>query len=78
LREWLEKHPVDPAGTVFLGNDINDLPCFPLVSCAVAVADAHPEVLAQADRVLRRDGGQGAVRELCELVLKIGDSPSIP
>jgi len=71
LREWLETHHLDPAGTIYLGNDINDLPCFPLVSCAVAVADAHPEVLAQADLVLSCDGGQGAVRELCELVLKI-------
>jgi YrbI family 3-deoxy-D-manno-octulosonate 8-phosphate phosphatase len=70
LREWLEKNHPDPAGTVYLGNDINDLPCFPLVSCAVAVADAHPEVLAQADLVLARNGGQGAVRELCELVLR--------
>jgi YrbI family 3-deoxy-D-manno-octulosonate 8-phosphate phosphatase len=70
LRAWLETHHIDPAGTVYLGNDINDLPCFPLVSCAVAVADAHPEVLAQADLVLACKGGQGAVRELCELLLK--------
>jgi N-acylneuraminate cytidylyltransferase len=72
LREWLEGHHLDPAGTVYLGNDINDLPCFPLVGCAVAVADAHPEVLAQADLVLSHDGGQGAVRELCELLIKTG------
>jgi YrbI family 3-deoxy-D-manno-octulosonate 8-phosphate phosphatase len=70
LRAWLETHHIDPAGTVYIGNDINDLPCFPLVGCAVAVADAHPEVLAQADLVLTCNGGQGAVRELCELVLK--------
>ena len=37
---------------VYLGNDINDLPCFPLVGCAVVVADAHPDVIAQADLVL--------------------------
>jgi YrbI family 3-deoxy-D-manno-octulosonate 8-phosphate phosphatase len=70
LRAWLETHHIDPAGTVYIGNDINDLPCFPLVGCAVAVADAHPEVLAQADLVLASKGGQGAVRELCELLLK--------
>lgn len=70
LREWLETHHLDPAGVVYLGNDVNDLPCFPLVGCAVAVADAHPEVLAQADLVLSSRGGQGAARELCELLLK--------
>jgi len=70
LRAWLEAHQLDPAGSVYVGNDINDLPCFPLVGCAVAVADAHPEVLAQADLVLACNGGQGAVRELCELVLR--------
>jgi N-acylneuraminate cytidylyltransferase len=70
LRAWLETHHIDPAGTVYVGNDINDLPCFPLVSFAVAVADSHPEVLAQADLVLTCNGGQGAVRELCELLLR--------
>ncbi len=70
LRAWLETHHLDPAGTIYLGNDVNDLPCFPLVGCAVAVADAHPQVLAQADLILQHNGGQGAVRELCELLLK--------
>jgi N-acylneuraminate cytidylyltransferase len=54
---------------VYLGNDVNDLPCFPLVGYAVAVADAHPSVINQADLVLSRPGGRGAVRELCDLIL---------
>jgi YrbI family 3-deoxy-D-manno-octulosonate 8-phosphate phosphatase len=70
LQAWLKEHHLDPAGAVYLGNDVNDLSCFPIVACAVAVADAHPSVLAQADRVLTCDGGQGAVRELCELLLR--------
>jgi N-acylneuraminate cytidylyltransferase len=36
----------------------------------VAVADAYPEVLQAADYVLNRPGGHGAVRELCEVILK--------
>jgi len=39
------------------------------VGCAVAVADAHPLVLAQAALVLERRGGNGAIRELCEMIL---------
>jgi 3-deoxy-D-manno-octulosonate 8-phosphate phosphatase KdsC-like HAD superfamily phosphatase len=46
------------------------LPCFPEVGCAFAVADAHPVAIRQADIVLRHNGGQGAVREVCDLLLQ--------
>lgn len=69
LQEALAEHGVSAAEAIFLGNDTNDLPCFPLVACGVAVADAHPAVLREADLVLTRRGGQGAVRELCDLIL---------
>jgi N-acylneuraminate cytidylyltransferase len=61
---------VDPAAAVYCGNDVNDLPCFPLVGWAAAVADAVPQVLRQADHVLSRGGGHGAVWELCQLILE--------
>jgi N-acylneuraminate cytidylyltransferase len=70
LRELLQARELKPLHTVYLGNDLNDLPCFPLVGCAVAVADAHPEVRAAADLRLTQRGGHGAVRELCELLLE--------
>jgi YrbI family 3-deoxy-D-manno-octulosonate 8-phosphate phosphatase len=69
LKSLLEKRGLDPSRVVFVGNDYNDLPCFELVSCAVAPADAEPEVLRQADLLLSRRGGHGAVRELCDLLL---------
>ncbi len=69
LRAVLAECQVDPANVVFVGNDINDVPCFPLVGCAVVPADAEPEALHQADLVLTRRGGHGAVRELCDLLL---------
>ncbi|MHB1337982.1 MAG: cytidylyltransferase domain-containing protein [Bellilinea sp.] len=70
LKNYLEEHGIDPARVVYVGNDINDLPCFPLVGCAVAVADAQPDVLREADLILSRNGGFGAVREICERILK--------
>jgi N-acylneuraminate cytidylyltransferase len=70
LQDLLADRQVDPEQVVYLGNDVNDLACFPLVGCAVAVADAHPDVRNQADIVLTRNGGFGAVRELCDLLLK--------
>lgn len=72
LRSLLEERKVEASHVVYLGNDVNDLPCFPLVGCAVVVSNAHPEALRQADLVLQRPGGQGAVRELCDRILNSG------
>lgn len=70
LSSLLKERNLDPQRVVYLGNDVNDLPCFPLVGCAVTVADAHPDVIAQADFVLAHQGGHGAVRELCDRILQ--------
>jgi YrbI family 3-deoxy-D-manno-octulosonate 8-phosphate phosphatase len=72
IRNILADRHLDPAQAVYLGNDINDLPCFPLVGWAVAVADSLPEVARRADYVLSRAGGHAAVRELCDLILAEG------
>jgi len=69
LASLLAERSLDSAEVIYLGNDVNDLPCFPLAGCAVAVADAHPDVKAKADFVLVHKGGQGAVRELIDLIL---------
>lgn len=69
LPKILAERGVDPANVVYLGNDVNDLPCFPLVGCAVVVADAHPAAAAEADVVLEKSGGHGAVRELADMIL---------
>ena len=69
LSELLTERELDSEDVIYVGNDVNDLPCFPLVGFAVAVADAHPQVLAAADMRLTRAGGHGAVRELCDMLL---------
>jgi N-acylneuraminate cytidylyltransferase len=70
LQQMLAERQLNPAEVIYIGNDINDVPCFPLVGCAVAVADAQPVALRAADLVLTRSGGHGAVRELCDLLLE--------
>lgn len=70
LSMWCREKGIDPGQVVYVGNDLNDLECFDLVGCSVAVADAVPEVLERADLVLSRPGGRGAVREICEAVLQ--------
>jgi N-acylneuraminate cytidylyltransferase len=70
MREVLEKKNVKTENVIFVGNDLNDLSCFEIAGWSVAVADAFPEVIRSADYVLNKRGGHGAVRELCELILK--------
>ncbi len=76
MRALLEESGVDPAEVVFLGNDVNDVACFPLVACALAVSDAHTDARRAADLVLQNPGGHGAVRELCDMVIHQMDEVS--
>jgi len=69
FKELLARKRIDAARVVYIGNDLNDLPCFGLAGWAVAVADAYPEVVQQADYVLHKAGGHGALREVCEMIL---------
>ncbi len=54
--------------TLFLGNDINDLPALRTVGLSVAVADAVTEILPEIKMVTKKKGGNGAVREVCDLI----------
>jgi 3-deoxy-D-manno-octulosonate 8-phosphate phosphatase (KDO 8-P phosphatase) len=65
-----EKERMGKGEICFLGDDLIDLPAFGQVGFAVAVADAAKELKTCAHYVTRKRGGQGAVRELCELILK--------
>ena len=70
LNALIAERKLNPSEVIYVGNDVNDLPCLPLVGCFIAPADAHPEVRRRADIVLKNPGGQGAVRELCDWLLK--------
>ena len=54
----------------FVGDDLVDIPLMKKVGLSVAVADAHETVLEYADMVTAAQGGAGAVREVCEAILK--------
>jgi YrbI family 3-deoxy-D-manno-octulosonate 8-phosphate phosphatase len=69
MREVLEQKKVTSGNVIYIGNDLNDLPCFEIAGWSVAVADAYPEVIRAADHVLAKAGGHGALRELCDLIL---------
>ncbi len=54
----------------FVGDDLADLPLLTRVALPIAVANAVPEVKAASVLVTRRAGGDGAVREVAETILK--------
>ena len=68
--EILQKAGVSDPAVAFIGDDLPDLPLLRRAGLAVAVGDAVPEVKQAAHYVTRALGGQGAVRETVELILK--------
>ena len=72
MRDVLEQKNIRAENVIYIGNDLNDLPCFEVAGWSVAVADAYPEVVRAADFVTSKAGGHGALREVCDLILKRG------
>jgi 3-deoxy-D-manno-octulosonate 8-phosphate phosphatase (KDO 8-P phosphatase) len=70
LHRLTERLDLDPLDCACICDDTPDLPLMSAVGLAGAVADAHPVVLSAAHWVARANGGHGAVRELCDAVLR--------
>ncbi|MFL0732949.1 MAG: KdsC family phosphatase [Prochlorococcus sp.] len=70
LSELQQQLKLSRSQTAFVGDDLNDLIVRPLVKLLLAPADACEPLRKQADAVLQRGGGHGAVRELAERLLK--------
>jgi 3-deoxy-D-manno-octulosonate 8-phosphate phosphatase (KDO 8-P phosphatase) len=66
----LQKAGVSDSAVAFIGDDLPDIPLMRRVGLAVAVGDAAPEVKRAAHYTTNARGGDGAVREAVELVLK--------
>lgn len=70
LREFAAAAGVDLAHTCFMGDDVNDLSAIEIAGFSAAPANAAPVVRGMVDYVARASGGNGAVRELIETLLK--------
>ncbi len=68
ILQTCKEFSIEPARTMFVGNDINDIPAFNAVGVPVAVADAHPETYPHVLYRTTKPGGFGAVREICDLI----------
>ena len=69
----MKNHKLSPDEAAFIGDDIVDIPVLRRVGFSVAVADAADVVKKSVDYVARNSGGRGAVREICEMILKAQD-----
>ena len=70
LGKYINDQNINYDQVAYIGNDINDLECIENVGLPVAVADAYPEILEKSKLILKRKGGEGAVREFCDLLYK--------
>ena len=66
LRNKLKLHPEQVA---YVGDDVVDLPIMLRVGLAITVQDGHDLVKQHAHWITHRDGGRGAAREICELIM---------
>ncbi|MHA1313173.1 MAG: KdsC family phosphatase [Candidatus Helarchaeota archaeon] len=68
LKTAIKEKKISSEQVAFVGNDINDAECLKHVGLPIVVADAHKEVLPLGKYRTELNGGQGAVREICDLI----------
>jgi len=70
LMKLIDELGLEREQVAYVGDDVIDLPAMTKVGLPIAVADARPEVKDYADWTTEERGGQGAVREVCEFIMK--------
>ena len=70
LKEFMREHGIRQEQLAYIGDDLNDLYAMRLAGTKACPSDAAREIQAQCDYVLSAKGGEGAVREFIELLLK--------
>lgn len=70
MRSYMAEEGLDPAHVIYMGDDIPDLECMREVGLPVCPADASAEVIEVSRYVSEFRGGEGAVRDIVEQVLR--------
>ncbi|MBN4053484.1 3-deoxy-manno-octulosonate-8-phosphatase KdsC [Haliea sp. AH-315-K21] len=70
LDDILEKSNLRYHEVAYMGDDLPDLACIRRVGFGITVPNANPVILQHALCCTERPGGQGAVREICDLILQ--------
>jgi YrbI family 3-deoxy-D-manno-octulosonate 8-phosphate phosphatase len=71
LLELAKRWNISLRNIAYIGDDLSDLECLCHAGTAFCPADSVPEVLQQAHYVCKNSGGRGAVREACDVILKV-------
>jgi len=71
FHEVIDKKGLLPDEVAYVGDDLVDLPILQRVGFSVAVSDSVEDIKDGVDWITTRPGGKGAVREVCELILKV-------
>lgn len=69
IRAMAHRHGLSLEQVAYIGDDVNDLEALKAVGFSAAPADGLPQVLQAVDYVCRKRGGEGAVREVVEMIL---------
>lgn len=69
LSEIIDTLNIPLSEVACVGDDLPDLPIMKAAALGVAVADAHPDIVENADWCTRLGGGCGAVREVCDVLV---------
>jgi 3-deoxy-D-manno-octulosonate 8-phosphate phosphatase (KDO 8-P phosphatase) len=70
LARLARQRGIELAQTGYMGDDVVDLPVLRACGFSATVADGHGEVLARVDYVSRKGSGRGAVRDVCDLIIR--------
>ena len=70
VKKLCKKYKVSESEVAYIGDDVNDICIMKEVGLSIAVADATESVKTCADYITKARGGNGAVREVCDLILK--------
>ena len=68
LLDYSKKNDIDLKKVAYVGNDINDKDAMAIVGLTFCPADAHEIIKEISDQVFKRNGGDGVVRELLDLI----------
>ena len=70
LQQVAAKYDCGLCDIAYIGVDMYDLEIFNHIGLPIAVADAQPEILEAARYITKKAGGNGAVREVCNLIIE--------
>lgn len=72
FEKLVKESGLQPSEMAYVGDDIFDIPLIQAVAFGATVPEAVDEVIESAQYVTKRAGGNGAVREVCNFILKYG------